>query len=158
MEFESINLNISIIPKDVDIFILKQMSTIWNQYVDLLTGSKKVTTPDGIREWYQGQEDLEIMGLFNKSSDPKSLMGFASFRNKTDYLYIEQFAIDKLYRGHNLGKRLYNEVEIQAISKNIELEVLNDNIIGMNFFISNGFVFIRRDDDLTGYRMRKKLD
>ncbi len=157
MEFESINLNISILSKDAEKAHFEQMSTIWNQYVDLLTGSKKITTPDGIKGWYNGQEDLQIMGLFNKSSAISLMMGFATFRNKTRYLYLEQIAIDKQYKGHKLGVRLYNEVESQATSKNIELEVLNDNIIGMNFFISLGFVFKRRDDDLTGYRMRKSL-
>lgn len=77
--------------------------------------------------------------LFTGASD--EVLGYALFRDDTEWVYLRQFYVDRQWRRKKIGSDAFNSLE-ELIGMNkdrLRLDVLSNNEAGITFWRSLGF-------------------
>jgi len=143
---------------------LNELQTL---FVDTITAvCHKDYSPEQIKAWTASVEKTErwndllhdqhvIIAQINDT-----IVGFASLKDSN---YVDFFYIHKDYQGQGVAKRLYTEIEKEAIHQGTKTLSSDISITAMPFFQSRGFVPIKKQDNvvrgevLVNYKMTKQL-
>lgn len=91
-----------------------------------------------------------------------SICGFSINSRKSDIFYIHFFYILKKFRNAKMGAGLLSECEKKAKETNlnaVQLKCNKNNSGAMNFYLRNGFVYIKSDPyEKALYYLEKKIN
>jgi putative acetyltransferase len=78
--------------------------------------------------------------------------------------HIDRFYVDADWVGKGVGKSIYKEIELQAMTRNIHRLFVEASITAKPFFLRMGFVLIReqtvnvKGTEMNNFVMEKRLD
>lgn len=145
----------------------RDLIALQNLFVDTITAvCQKDYTPEQIKAWTSSVEKTKrwhdllqdqhvIIAQINEK-----IVGFASLK---DNHYIDFFYVHKDYQGQGVAKRLYREIEKEAMAGGTDSLSSDISITAKPFFESRGFVLIKKQDIsvrgevLVNFKMTKKL-
>ena len=112
------------------------------------TADPAACSTDDFAYYFAGNEDLICIAEVNGA-----VIGFLSMevhREETDYIYLDDFSVDKEYRGRGIGTAMLKEAEQYARRLAIDTLVLHvekNNAAARRLYERHGFSPYRDDGD-----------
>ncbi len=145
----------------------EDLKTLQSLFVGTITAvCQNDYSPEQIKAWTASVENTQRWSdLLNDqwvliAQMNATIIGFASLKEGA---YVDFFYIHKDFQGQGVAKRLYNEIEKEAIHQGTKTIGSDVSITAKPFFESRGFVAIKKQDNLVrgvvlvNYKMTKQL-